>query len=184
MKLYKVVGIVITLIVFLISIPLINFGVITFGINMDIPSNQDIQNMTYILQIMQLGIGTILSFLVYNSSRRDVEKEEQRIKRDILLGIKYVRNEINYNMCLLRIIEQKSLDYKTVESVILKSDAWDKYSINILDKLGIKTYNKFLSYYTAVSLCEVSEFRNDAIQKVRDADELLKILDNLIEDMK
>ncbi len=184
MKLHKVVRIVTTLIAFLISIPLINLGVVVFGINMNISSNKDIQNMTYILQIMQFGIGTILSFLVYNSSRRDVEKEEKRIKRDILLGIKYVRNEINYNMCLLKTIEQKSLDFKTLESAILKSDAWDKYSINILDKLGIKTYNKFLTYYTAVSLCKVSEFQNDAIKKVKDADELLKILDSLIEDMK
>ncbi len=184
MKLHKVVGIVMTLVVFLISIPLINFGVIAFGINMNISSDQDIANMTYILQIMQLGIGTILSFLVYNSSRRDVEKEEKRVKRDILLGIKYVRNEINYNMCLLETIERESLDFKTLQSVMLRSDAWDKYSINILDKLGIKTYNKFLTYYTAVSLCEVSEFRNDAIRKIKDADELLKILDSLIRDMK
>ncbi len=181
MKLYKLIVIVG---VFIISIPLIHFGVIAFSTSKYISSNQDIENMTYILQIIQLGIGTILSYLVYDSSRRDVRKEEARIKREVLLGIKYVRSEINYNMCLLRTIETKAIDFKELEKVILKSEAWNKYNINILDKLGEELYHKFLTYYTAVSLCEVSEFQEEAIQKVKDAKELLKILDNLIKNMK
>ncbi|MTN45673.1 hypothetical protein GMB51_10950 [Turicibacter sanguinis] len=143
-------------------------------------SEQQISMMMYLLQVLQLYVGAILSWLVYKLSKTEVNKEEYRKRQDILLGLKYIRHEVNYNMSLVKTLHNQCFNFENLGKEIFKSDAWQKYNIILVDRLDSKGYHKFLGYYTAVSLCDIKELQSDALIIIEDAEGLLEILDNII----
>lgn len=87
---------------------------------------------------------------------------------------------VYYNKSMLDVLLLKKVDMNKVNKYLFKTQAWDTYSIVLVELLGSKEYNVILSYYSIIQLYSIKELQSDVINTINDTDEMLKILKNAI----
>lgn len=131
----------------------------------------------YIVYILQLVVNGVLSWFLYKLT---VEKDSNEKRRDRIKSLKYIKNEIKYNKSIIHVLQCKHINIDRVNKHILKMDAWNKYSILLIDILKPEDYNKLLSYYSTINLYGIKELEKDIISTVEMNIELEKMLDTNI----
>ncbi|MEW9939211.1 hypothetical protein AB2T96_17960 [Clostridium butyricum] len=131
----------------------------------------------YIVYILQLVVNGVLSWFLYKLT---VEKDSNEKRSYKIQSLKYIKNEIKYNKSIIHVLKCKHISIDKVNKHILKMDAWNKYSILLIDILKPDEYNKLLSYYSTINLYGIRELENDIISTIEENRELENILDNNI----
>lgn len=147
-------------------------GYSTLGIN-------DI--IIYTVYIVQLVVTAILSFMVYRLSKVNEERVVYNQNLEKKSALKYIKNEINYNKSMLDVLLIKNIDMNKVNKYLFKTQAWDTYSIILVELLESREYNVILSYYSTIQLYGVKELQVDVINTIKDIDEILEILKKSID---
>lgn len=188
-KIKKTIGNIVTIIIMLISIILLfklilNFGdyfIKHYGNSKKGYSSLGINDIIiYTVYIVQLVVTAILSFMVYRLSKSNEDRVIYNEKLEKKSALKHIKNEINYNKSMLDVLLLKKVDMNKVNKYLFKTQAWDTYSIVLVELLGSKEYNVILSYYSIIQLYSIKELQSDVINTINDTDEMLKILKNAI----
>ena len=137
----------------------------------------------FTVYIVQLAVTGILSFMVYRLSKSNEERVIYNEKLDKKSALKHIKNEINYNKSMLQVLKLKNVDMNRVNKYLFKTEAWDKYSIILVELLESKEYNVILSYYSIIQLYSIKELQEDIINTINNTDELLIILKNAIKQL-
>jgi heme/copper-type cytochrome/quinol oxidase subunit 2 len=187
MKFIKAIGwavliIFISIILFLGILVVGNEFIIRYGNSLEKLKINDI--IIYIVYIIQLVVTAILSFLVYNLSRSAIKRELKNDKVSKINALKYVKNEVNYNKSIITVLKLRKVNMDRISKHVFKMDAWNKYSVILIDLLSIEQYNKILSYYSTIQLYGLKELEDDIILTVEDIDELMMMLDSKITEVK
>lgn len=146
-------------------------GYSTLGIN-------DI--IIYTVYIVQLVVTAILSFMVYRLSKVNEERRIYNENIEKKSALKHIKNEINYNKSILDVLLIKNIDMNKVNKYLFKTQAWDTYSIVLVELLEPKDYNEILSYYSTIQLYSVKELQEEVINTIKDINGKLEILKKAI----
>lgn len=137
----------------------------------------------YTVYVVQLVVTGVLSWLVYNLSKNETTRELKNNKSNKINAIKYIKNEVNYNKSIVAVLESRNISVSSVSKNIFKMDAWNKYSVILIDLLNEHQYHKILSYYSTIQLYGTKELEKDIIATVKEIEKLMKMLDEIIENI-
>lgn len=138
----------------------------------------------YTVYIVQLVVTAILSALVYNLSRNTTKRELKSDKINKINALKYIKNEVNYNRSIVIVLENRNVSMDKISRYVFKMDAWNKYSVTLIDLLRVDQYNKVLSYYSTIQLYGTKELEKEIIMTVKEIGELEEMLDKKINNME
>lgn len=134
----------------------------------------------YTVYVVQLVVTSILSIMVYRLSKTNEERVINNENIEKKSALKHIKNEINYNKSILEVLLIKNIEMNKVNKYLFKTQAWDTYSIVLVELLESRDYNAILSYYSIVQLYSVKELQGDVINTIKDIDEILEILKKAI----
>lgn len=134
----------------------------------------------YTVYIVQLAVTGILSFMVYRLSKSNEDRVIYNEKLEKKSALKHIKNEINYNKSMLDVLQIKNVEMNRVNKYLFKTEAWEKYSIILVELVESKDYNAILSYYSIIQLYSIKELQEEVIKTINDTDEILTILKNAI----
>ena len=134
----------------------------------------------YTVYVVQLVVTSILSIMVYRLSKTNEERVINNENIEKKSALKHIKNEINYNKSILEVLLIKNIEMNKVNKYLFKTQAWDTYSIVLVELLESRDYNAILSYYSTVQLYSVKELQGEVINTIKDIDEILEILKKAI----
>lgn len=183
MKILKAIGLIILIIVIssVLFAGILKIGslfIIKYGCISEKLKLSDV--IIYTVYIIQLVVTAILSLLVYNLSKSSAKRELKEQRDNKINALKYIRNEVNYNKSIIMVLKLRKIDMNQVNKRVFKNDAWDKYSVVLIELLDNDQYYKILSYYSTIQLYGIKTLESDVISTVEDVDQIIEILSNKI----
>lgn len=182
----SIIGFIASVIVAVIMSIVLFFGILYIGnkfINIygDITGKLKINDIIiYIISIIQLVVTGILSYLVYKLSKNTIQRELNIDQSNKVNALYYIKNEVNYNKNIVIVLENRDIAVERINKHIFKMDAWNKYSVVLLDLLNTNQYNKLLSYYSMLQLYGIKEIEKDILTMVKDNSEVMEMIDGII----
>lgn len=139
----------------------------------------------YVVYILQLVVSSLLSYVIYKLTKNTEEREIRQQKSEKINALKYVRNEINYNRSIIKVLNKKNIEINRVNRHVLKISAWDKYSIVLIEILKSDEYNKIIGYYSTINLYSIKGLEKDVINLINNhSEELCSLLSDKEKDIE